>query len=589
MWRIARNGRLSGVMLQQRLIAYLSMEIALESDIPTYSGGLGGLAGDTIRSAADLGIEMVAVSLVHRKGYFRQTLAPTTGNQREAPDEWQPQQRLEALEPRVAVRIGGRKILVAAWQYSIRGITGHQVPVVLLDTDLPENTDEDRRLTDSLYGGDDRYRLSQEIILGMAGVRMLRALGYLEIDRFHMNEGHAALATLAILDEMVGRKHSETALAKAFSRLQDHCVFTTHTPVPAGHDRFPMELVRSLLDKRHVSRLEWMGAKGVLNLTEIALRSAHYVNGVAMRHAEVSRGMFPTYPVNSITNGIHPATWASEPFRELFDRFIPDWRRDAFSLRYAVGIPLHEIGSAHAAAKQNLIEYVNQESDATFDVETLTIAFARRATAYKRPMLVFEDIERLAQIAAERGPIQLVFAGKAHPHDDEGKDLIRQVFEAARKLDGRISVAFLSGYGLDLARRMVSGCDVWLNTPVPPLEASGTSGMKAALNGVPSLSVIDGWWVEGCVEGVTGWAIGNDDHADSTEGTNRSHANALYDKLQSTLLPTYYDNREHYLEIMRSCISINASFFNSQRMVLQYVAEAYRDGTAPILPAATVD
>lgn len=570
-------------MLHQRLIAYFSMEIALESDIPTYSGGLGGLAGDTIRSAADLGVEMVAVSLVHRKGYFRQTLAPTTGAQRETPDEWQPQLRLEALEPRVAVRIGGRKIHVAAWQYSVRGITGHQVPVVLLDTDLPENADEDRHLTDSLYGGDDRYRLSQEIILGMAGVRMLRALGYHEVDRFHLNEGHAALATLAILDEMLGRRHSEAKLAEAFARLREHCVFTTHTPVPAGHDRFPMELVRSLLEKRQVSRLEWMGAKGVLNLTEIALRSANFVNGVAMRHAEVSRGMFPSYPVNSITNGIHPATWACGPFQKLFDEFIPEWRRDAFSLRYAVGIPVHEIASAHSEAKRDLVEYVNRESGASFDVEALTIAFARRATAYKRPMLVFEDIERLAQIASEGGPIQLIFAGKAHPHDEDGKNLIRQVFKAARDLEGRISVAFLPGYGLDLARRMVSGCDVWLNTPVPPLEASGTSGMKAAVNGVPSLSVIDGWWVEGCVEGVTGWAIGNDGHAVSEENTNTRHAQALYDKLQLTVLPTYYGNREHFVEIMRSCISINASFFNSQRMVLQYVAEAYRDNLVPAL------
>jgi starch phosphorylase len=565
-------------MMQQRLIAYLSMEIALESDIPTYAGGLGGLAGDTIRSAADLGIEMVAVSLVHRKGYFRQKLAPTSGEQHEEPEDWQPHLRLEALEPRVVVRIAGRKVHVAAWQYSVRGITGHQIPVILLDTNLPENDSDDCRLTDSLYGGDDEYRLRQEIILGMAGVRMLRALGYRDIDRFHLNEGHAALATLALLDEMVGKKHSEAKLAQAFSRLQEHCVFTTHTPVPAGHDRFPMELVSSVLEKRHITRLQWIGEKDVVNLTDVALRSSDFVNGVAMRHGEVSRGMFPSYPINSITNGIHPATWASEPFQLLFDRFIPDWRRDAFSLRYAVGIPPHEIASAHRVAKRNLVDHVNRETGAEFDLEALTIAFARRATAYKRPTLVFSDVERLARIAAESGPIQFVFAGKAHPNDEEGKGLIRQIFDAARELEGSISVAFLPDYGLDLARRMVSGCDVWLNTPVPPLEASGTSGMKAALNGVPSLSVIDGWWVEGCVEGVTGWAIGNDGHARSTAEWNEVHAHALYDKLQFAVLPTYYGNRERYLEIMRSCIAINASFFNSHRMVLQYVAEAYRDG-----------
>jgi len=569
------------IMMQQRLIAYLSMEIALESDIPTYSGGLGGLAGDTIRSAADVGLEMVAVSLVHRRGYFRQVLAPGSGKQTEKPDLWRPEDRLEALDPRVTVKISGRTVHVAAWQYSVRGVTGHQVPVILLDTDVDENSEEDRRLTDNLYGGDDRYRLCQEIVLGMAGVRMLRALGYIDVDRFHLNEGHAALATLALFDEMLGPRHSEAKLARAFGRLQEHCVFTTHTPVPAGHDRFPMELVSKLLDKRHVARLQWLGQKEDVNLTDVALRTANYVNGVAMRHGEVSRDMFPGYPVDSITNGIHPGTWASAPFAGLFDRHIPDWRRDAFSLRYAVGIPLHEIAAAHRAAKLELVEAVRREADVAFDPEGFTLAFARRATAYKRPTLIFRDLERLARIAAGVGPIQLVFAGKAHPHDDEGKSLIQRIFQASRELEGRISIAFLPGYGLDLARTLAAGADAWLNTPVPPLEASGTSGMKAALNGVPSLSVLDGWWVEGCIEGVTGWAIGSDGHARSREDWDEIHARALYDKLEFAVLPGWYGHRERYLEIMRSCIAFNASFFNSQRMVLQYVSEAYRDGHTP--------
>lgn len=566
------------MMMQQRLIAYLSMEIALESDIPTYSGGLGGLAGDTLRSAADVGLEMVAVSLVHRCGYFRQTLAPDSGKQSETPDLWCPEDRLEALEPRVTVKISGRTVHVAAWQYSVRGITGHQVPVILLDTDVEENADEDRRLTDNLYGGDERYRLSQEIVLGMAGVRMLRALGYHDIDRFHLNEGHAALATLALFDEIVGEKHAESKLAGAFGRLQEHCVFTTHTPVAAGHDRFPMELVSTVLEKRHVARLRWLGQKEDVNLTDVALRVANYVNGVAMRHGEVSRDMFPGYPIDSITNGIHPATWASKPFQQLFDRFMPDWRRDAFSLRYAVGIPLDEIAAAHRDAKRDLIKRIQLEAGVEFDPEVLTLAFARRATAYKRPTLVFRDVERLARIAADVGPVQLVFAGKAHPHDDEGKTLIQRIFQASDELRGRVSIAFLPGYGMNLAATMVSGADVWLNTPVPPLEASGTSGMKAALNGVPSLSVLDGWWVEGWIEGVTGWAIGNDGHARSREDWDLIHATELYDKLEFAVLPTYYGQRKRYLEIMRSCIAFNASFFNSERMVLQYVSEAYRDG-----------
>ncbi len=573
-------------MLQNRLVAYFSMEIALESEIPTYSGGLGGLAGDTIRSAADQGLELVAVSLVHRRGYFRQSLRAGSGLQREEPDDWRPEDRLEALEPRVSLEVAGRSVHVRAWQYSVRGINGHQVPVVLLDTNLPQNTPEDRRLTDNLYGGDDRYRLSQEIVLGMAGVRMLRALGYREIARFHLNEGHAALAVLALLEEHVGEKHSEVQLSTALSRIRDRCVFTTHTPVPAGHDRFPMQLASTLLPGRQVERLRWLGQKEHVNLTDVALRASSFVNGVAMRHGEVSRGMFPDYPIYSITNGIHPATWASDPFQLLFDRFIPDWRRDAFSLRYAVGIPTHEIDSAHRLAKRNLIELVNRETRADFDLETITIAFARRSTAYKRPTLVFHDLQRLARIAAEVGPLQLVLAGKAHPRDDEGKGLIQKVHAAAQDLQGRVSVAFLPGYDLDLARTMVSGGDAWLNTPVPPLEASGTSGMKAALNGVPSLSILDGWWVEGCVEGVTGWAIGSDQYGMADPDGDALHAAALYDKLEFAVLPTYYGRRDRYVEMMRSCIAINASFFNSQRMLLQYVSEAYREGAVDGAPGA---
>ncbi len=567
-------------MLQDRVVAYLSMEIALESGIPTYSGGLGGLAGDTIRSAADLGLELVAVTLVHRKGYFRQAVGSGNGKQREEPDPWQPEDRLEALEPRVSVHVGGRAVHVAAWQYSVRGISGHQIPVILLDTDVAENAPEDRQLTDTLYGGDDRYRLAQEIVLGMGGVQMLRALGYLDIERFHLNEGHAALATLALLDEMVETTPTERSIGLAMGRLREHCVFTTHTPVPAGHDVFDIDLVRATLSKRHVQCLRLLGQKESVNLTDVALRSAGFVNGVAMRHGQVSRDMFPGYPISSITNGVHHGTWTSEPFRELFDRHIPDWLGDAFSLRYAVGIPLDEIAAAHREAKRLLIDRVERDADTRLDPDGIVIAFARRATAYKRPTLIFQNLERLRRIASGHGPIQLVFAGKAHPNDDEGKSLIQQVIQSAREAGEDISVSFLPGYGLELARTMAAGCDVWLNTPIAPLEASGTSGMKAALNGVPSLSVLDGWWIEGCVEGITGWAIGKDGQGLQVEQQNERDAAALYDKLEFSVLPTYYGHRKRYLQIMRSCIAINASFFNSQRMVLQYISEAYRESPA---------
>jgi starch phosphorylase len=565
-------------MANRPIVAYFSMEIALEQEMPTYSGGLGVLAGDTIRSAADLGIAMVAVSLVHRRGYFRQRL-DAAGQQMEDPVDWEPGYHLEAVLPRVWVEIEGRRVAVAGWRYDVRGVTGGEVPVILLDTDLPENTEADRRFTDTLYGGDDRYRLCQEAILGIGGIQMLRALGFTPIDRFHLNEGHAALAVLALLEQQVGRdKVDEASLAQGFEEIHAKCVFTTHTPVQAGHDQFPRDLARRVLGPRRAWRLGWIRGGETLNMTDLALRAAHFVNGVAMRHGEVSQDMFPGYPIHSITNGIHPATWTSLPFRELFDDCIPRWRSDAFALRYAVGIPLNEIAHAHRLAKRELIHVVNQTTGSDFRMEPLTIGFARRATAYKRATLIFRDMDRLAAIAREAGSLQLVFAGKAHPADGEGKALIRHVFEARERLKGHVAVAYLPDYGMGLAKRLVAGCDVWLNTPVPPLEASGTSGMKAALNGVPSLSVLDGWWVEGHVEGVTGWAIGDDHGTGSGAGErDTEHARALYDKLEYAVLPSFYDRRERHLEIMRHCIALNASFFNTQRMLLQYLYDAYID------------
>ena len=568
-------------MPDRPIVAYFSMEIALEPAIPTYAGGLGVLAGDTVRSAADLGISMVAVTPVHRRGHFRQIL-DGAGNQSEEPEQWRPEDHLVPLRARVEVQIGARRVVVGAWSYPVRGVSGGVVPVVLLDTDLPENHPDDRRLTDTLYGGDLRYRLCQEAILGIGGVQMLRALGESCIDRFHLNEGHAALAVLPLLDERVGEGDPvpEARLAADFAKLRRECVFTTHTPVAAGHDRFPMELVRSVLGERHARRLAWIGGSDTVNLTDLALRSSHFVNGVAMRHGEVSQDMFPEYPIHSITNGIHPVTWASEPFRELFDRFTPSWRRDAFALRYAVGIPLNQIARAHRQAKRQLVDHVNGSGAGAFRTDTLTLGFARRSTAYKRSTLIFRDLERLAAISREAGPLQIVFAGKAHPADGEGKALIRRIFEARDALKGSVEVVYLRDYGMDLARLLVAGCDVWINTPVPPLEASGTSGMKAALNGVPSLSVLDGWWVEGHVEGVTGWSVGRDHGrtASSGEALDAVHARALYDKLELSVLPIYYSRRPEYVQMMRHAIALNAAFFNSQRMVLQYLYDAYVDG-----------
>jgi starch phosphorylase len=565
-------------MSRETRVAYFSMEIALSPDMPTYSGGLGVLAGDTLRSCADLGVKVVAITLLHRKGYFRQRL-DARGRQSEEPETWPLERLLEPLSARVSIDIEGRPVEIRGWRHTVTGADGAQVATHFLDTDLPENTPEDRRLTDSLYGGDERHRLRQEVVLGIGGIKMLRALGFQHLDRYHLNEGHPALAILALLEERHGdppRSHLE--LSARIEEIRRSCVFTTHTPVPAGHDKFPMDMARSVLGKRRVRWLATVAEGNVLNMTNLALEGSHFVNGVAMRHGEVSKGMFPEYPIRSITNGIHPATWAAPSFSALFDHHIEDWRRDAHSLRYALGIPLEEIWEAHVRAKHALINRIHLETKATFDPEVLTLGFARRATAYKRAMLVLSDIERLARIAREEGPLQLVFAGKAHPRDTEGKKIIRRIFAARESLRGKVNVIYLPSYDMALGRLLCAGSDVWLNTPVPPLEASGTSGMKAALNGVPSLSVLDGWWIEGCVEGITGWAIGDDGaeahHREETPSDGRA-ADSLYEKLERTVIPCFYRDRHRFLETMRNAIALNASFFNTQRMVLQYLYDAY--------------
>jgi starch phosphorylase len=568
-------------------VAYFSMEICLEQAIPTYSGGLGVLAGDTLRSMADLGVPVVAVTLLHRKGYFVQHL-DASGQQTESPVLWEPERALERTDVRATVAIEGREVHVAAWKYSVRGFRGHVVPVYLLDTNLPENGEYDRTLTDTLYGGDERYRLCQEVVLGMGGAALVQNLGYDNGTIYHLNEGHSALLTLQLLEKRIeGRQHFELDDAD-FEDVRTRCVFTTHTPVPAGHDKFPLEMVREVLGAERVALLEGAGGvyEGMLNMTHLALHLTRFVNGVAMRHGEVSRGMFPESPINSITNGVHASTWTGPEFAELFDRRIPEWRRDNLYLRYAVSIPLQEIRDAHAAAKVAMLDEVARRTGERLDPSVMTIGFARRATPYKRADLIFSDLERLAAIAKNVGRIQIIFGGKAHPHDGGGKELIRRIFGARERLGDLVKVVYLENYEMALAHRLVSGVDLWLNNPMKPLEASGTSGMKAALNGVPSFSVLDGWWVEGHVEGVTGWSIGAPDPA----GDPGRDAADLYIKLERVILPLFYGLPFAYAEVMRSAVSLNGSFFNTQRMVRQYVHNAYFPDGTPLLSdvAATV-
>jgi glycogen phosphorylase len=556
------------------------MEIGFHARIPTYSGGLGVLAGDTVVSAADLRVPMVAVTLVHRKGYFIQEI-DGEGRQQEKPASWNPEEYLELLSPIVCVQIERRNVFVRAWRYLIKGVTGATVPVFLLDTNIPENSEEDRGLTDHLYGGEQRYRLSQEIVLGIGGIRMLRALGYRDLERFHMNEGHAALLTLELLHERTVARVDTKPTPQDVDAIRHQCVFTTHTPVPAGHDQFPLDLVEHVLGPS--------AALGVipsairhdhLNMTYLALSLSRYTNAVARRHGEVSRQMFSEYQVDSITNGVHAATWTSDSFCGLFDRRIPLWRQDNFNLRQALWLSNDEIWDAHMAAKRELVEHIKRTTTIELNADVFTLGFARRAAAYKRADLLVSNVDWLTSMADKHGPMQVIYAGKAHPRDGGGKELIHRVHEAGNKLGDKIKLVYVPNYEMNLGRLITSGVDVWVNTPQRPLEASGTSGMKSALNGVPSLSILDGWWVEGCIENVTGWAIGGGgDNGDwqngSNDNENEKDAHALYEKLEHAVLPMYHQDREAFINIMRHAIAVNGSYFNTQRMVLEYVNRAY--------------
>jgi len=577
----------------QQKIAYFSMEIALESAMPTYSGGLGVLAGDTLRSAADMRVPIVAVSLLHRAGHFHQRL-DDFGSQSEVPVDWRVDSFLTEMPVRTNVEIERRTVNVRCWKYQVEGVTGYGVPVYLLDTDLPENTEWDRTLTSVLYGGDAHYRLCQEIVLGIGGVRVLRALGYETLDRYHMNEGHASLLTLELLLESAHKARRSLIDPSDLAAVRQKCIFTTHTPVPAGHDKFPLSDLGSALGFRedltdicepqiavrifgkHEPRSENQSPAApqtMLNMTYLGLNMSRYINGVAKKHGQVSRLMFAGYHIDAITNGAHEATWTSPAFQSLYDCHIPDWRQDNFSLRHAESIPRKDIWAAHMQAKSELLDNVNRHREVVMDADIFTIGFARRVTAYKRADLVFSDIERLKKIADEFGGLQFVYAGKAHPSDTEGKQIIRRIFDLKRALKDQIAIAFLPNYDIELAKLITAGVDLWINTPQPPLEASGTSGMKAALNGIPSLSVLDGWWLEGLVDGVTGWAIGDEK---SIETINRSlDAACLYEKLEGTIVPMFYHDRERFIEIMRHAIAINGSHFNTQRMLQQYVSNAY--------------
>ncbi|MEZ4590271.1 MAG: alpha-glucan family phosphorylase [Chloroflexota bacterium] len=604
--------------LGNKTIAYFSFEFGLHSSLPIYSGGLGILSGDHAKEASDLGLPFVGVGFMYPQGYFRQRL-PSHGWQEAVYHQLDISQAPvrtvldeNGHEMRISVNLGGRPVHARIWHVRVG-----RNPLYLLDTDVDENEPWDRELSARLYSGNTETRIRQEIMLGIGGVRALRALG-INPSIWHMNEGHSAFLILEGIRELVAQGKT---FEEASSIVSKRSVFTTHTPVPAGHDAFGFQLVEQYFngywDELGINREHFLSLGGheeewgmAFNMTVLALRLSGQSNGVSKLHGEVSREMWqevwPDKPVNqvpisSITNGVHVSTWVAGEIHNVFDKYLgPSWLEqqdnDAIWQRLAEA-PDEELWQVHLDLKRKLMSYlrervrrrwVNGSNDPTqvltsgtlLDPEALTIGFARRFATYKRATLIFRDLERLQRILLDtHRPVQIVFAGKAHPADEPGKSLIQHIYNLAKhnQLGGRI--AFIEDYDMHMARYLTQGVDVWLNNPRRPREASGTSGMKAAINGIPNLSILDGWWVEG-YNGANGWAIGDEREFDNQEAQDSFDANFIYQLLEDEIVPLYYDRDRDgtprgWVEIMRESIRSSTPMFGTRRMIKEYTNELY--------------
>ncbi len=544
--------------MKNHQIAYFSAEIGISSNLPTYSGGLGVLAGDHIKSAADLKINMVAISLLYKEGYFKQII-DQEGKQREVYPKFVPEPILSELSHIFSINLNGKEIFIKACVYNHQSINGFTVPIYFLDTDISENDDETRGITLRLYSGDNRHRILQESILGYGGMKLLEILNQTNIKKYHMNEGHCSFIVLDLLKKYKGD----------IKKVRSKCHFTTHTPVPAGHDQFEYKLVKEILGNLISDDISLPSMNhNKFHMTELGLQFSKTANGVSKLHGDVAQKQFPWRDIGYVTNGVHHYTWVSNSFAALFDEFFPNWQYEPESLKNIDKVDSNALWDAHFKAKTELLHFANSQLSKALDPNILTIGFARRAATYKRAQLIFKEPEKLIDLGA--GKIQLVFSGKAHPNDKEGKELISGIIQNAKDFEGKIKIIYLENYNMWLGKLITSGVDVWLNTPLRPNEASGTSGMKSALNGIPNLSILDGWWDEGCNDKVNGWSIGSSEHVDDDRDVS-----SLYETLKLDVIPTFYDDRERWISIMRNSIKTGVDF-TSQRMLKDYQKLYYR-------------
>jgi len=540
-------------------IAYFSAEIGISAKLPTYSGGLGVLAGDHIKAAADAELPMCAITLLYKEGYFKQRL-DDDGNQTEVYPRFDPNPLLKKLPIKFTLPLRKRDVWIQVYEYRYIGLTGHEIPIYFLDTNVEENFHDDQVITMRLYSGDKDHRILQEAILGFGGIKLLEKLKYNDIETYHMNEGHASFIVMELLRKFNGNN----------DEVRKRCHFTTHTPVPAGHDEFAIERCERLIDGLLWEDLSKINSiqNGRLHMTELGLHFSRSANGVSKLHGEVAQEQFPDYKIGHIANGVYHPYWIGKEFREVFDDRLPGWRKDPNRLLNIGAILPEELVKAHQSHKDFLLGYANSQTQMALSNDVLTIGFARRAARYKRASLIFNDLERLVEIG--KGKIQIIFAGKAHPADDDGKSIIYNLIQNAKKLFGTIKVVYLENYNLWLGRIITSGVDVWLNTPRRPNEASGTSGMKAALNGIPNLSILDGWWAEACKHDVNGWGIGNPEVVD-----DETDANHLYELLENKVIPTFYDYQDKWVSLMVESIQTGVNF-TAYRMIKDYQDKYYK-------------
>ncbi|WP_448588594.1 alpha-glucan family phosphorylase [Thermocrinis sp.] len=549
------------------MIAYFAMEIGLDDRIPTYSGGLGTLAGDTLYAYADIGVPAVGITLLYKKGYVSQRITPS-GMQLDFDNPWDYKKILKPTNLQLDINFGGLVQKFTAWEYSIIG--REEVKVFFLDASLPENDPEIRKLNDRLYYDDGVFRLRQEILLGIGGYRLLKALGY-NISVYHINESHSAFLVVELIKELGSRKE-----------VRKKCVFTTHTPVPAGHDRFPVDMVKQELKTYDQMDWEKEAEEGFINLSNLSINYSEKVNAVSYKHMFVSSNIFPECKIDYVTNGVYHRRWINWEIQELLNDYIPGWEENPVLLGQVYNVPSELLLKAHMKIKSDLINLVNKLTDSSFSDDTLTICVARRVTAYKRNNLILSDLEKLKYIAEHKGDIQIIFAGKAHPKDGVGKEMIADIVNKSKKLKTmtrNVKVAFLENYSIDMAKLLVSGCDLWLNNPRRPYEASGTSGMKAGMNGVLNFSVWDGWWLEGGIEGVNGWGIGPKKRWDDlSESDDKEDLEDLYGKLAHIILPMFYNRQDEWVRMMKNSIATIGPYFNTYRMAYEYIGKIYQIG-----------